>query len=60
MRDDRTMFLFVFADQTVDGAAIDDIRAQKTLLRKRFGKVDGNVRRFWMHSMPRVIFILIE
>ncbi len=37
MRDDRTMFVFVFADQAVDEAAIDDIQAQKALLRKRFG-----------------------
>ncbi len=37
MRDDRTMFLFLFADEAADGAAADDIQAQKALLRKRFG-----------------------
>jgi len=37
MREDRTMFLFIFADQAVDGTAINDIQAQKALLRKRFG-----------------------
>lgn len=37
MREDRTMFLFVFADRAVDGPAKDDIQAQKALLRRRFG-----------------------
>ncbi|MGH9510933.1 MAG: FAD-binding domain [Terriglobales bacterium] len=37
MREDRTMFLFVFADQAAGGTAMDDIQAQKALLRKRFG-----------------------
>jgi 2-polyprenyl-6-methoxyphenol hydroxylase-like FAD-dependent oxidoreductase len=36
MRDDRTMFLFTFADPVADGAANNT--AQKALLRKRFGK----------------------
>ena len=34
MRDDRTMFLFIFADDVADSP--DDIRGQKALLRKRF------------------------
>lgn len=34
MRDDRTMFLFIFADSDPD---IGDQRAQKALLRRRFG-----------------------
>ena len=37
MRDDRTMFLFLFADEAIDEGALDDIQAQKALLRKRFG-----------------------
>lgn len=37
MRDDRTMFLFIFADESVDGTA-DGVEAQKALLRKRFGQ----------------------
>ncbi len=36
-RGDRTMFLFIFADQELDGKAIGDIQAQKALLKKRFG-----------------------
>ena len=35
MRDDRTMFLFTFADDDVTGAS--DLQAQKALLRRRFG-----------------------
>ncbi len=34
MRGDRTMFLFIFADQEVAGG--DDLQSQKALLRKRF------------------------
>jgi len=34
---DRTMFLFIFADQELDGTAVGDIQAQKALLQKRFG-----------------------
>jgi len=37
MHEDRTMFLFLFADHAVDGTAMNDIQAQKALLRKRFG-----------------------
>jgi 2-polyprenyl-6-methoxyphenol hydroxylase-like FAD-dependent oxidoreductase len=37
MRDDRTLFLFTFADPLADGAAAGGIAAQKELLRKRFG-----------------------
>jgi 2-polyprenyl-6-methoxyphenol hydroxylase-like FAD-dependent oxidoreductase len=33
---DRTMFLFIFADQELE-EAIGDIQAQKALLQKRFG-----------------------
>ena len=36
MRGDRTMFLFLFADEELDGT-IGDIQAQKLILRKRFG-----------------------
>ncbi len=38
MRDDRTMFLFIFADPAREGAENGDIRAQKAVLRARFGK----------------------
>ncbi|HTV57912.1 MAG TPA: FAD-binding domain [Verrucomicrobiae bacterium] len=38
MRGDRTMFLFIFADEEIDGAAGGDVAAQKELLRKRFGQ----------------------
>jgi 2-polyprenyl-6-methoxyphenol hydroxylase-like FAD-dependent oxidoreductase len=38
MYGDRTMFLFVFADQEIDRAATGDLQAQKGLLRTRFGK----------------------
>jgi 2-polyprenyl-6-methoxyphenol hydroxylase-like FAD-dependent oxidoreductase len=37
MRDDRTMFLFTFADEFVDDASTGNIQGQKSLLRKRFG-----------------------
>lgn len=36
MRDDDTMFFFIFADE--DAAGPDDVQGQKTLLRKRFGR----------------------
>ena len=35
MRDDRTMFLFTFADENV--TVVDNIEVQKTILRERFG-----------------------
>jgi 2-polyprenyl-6-methoxyphenol hydroxylase-like FAD-dependent oxidoreductase len=38
MRGDRTLFLFTFAAPEIEKNTIDDIHAQKTLLRKRFGK----------------------
>jgi len=37
MRDDRTMFLFTFADPEFDGVTVNNATAQKTLLRERFG-----------------------
>ena len=37
MREDRTMFLFVFADETTEERATADVQAQKALLRRRFG-----------------------
>ena len=37
LRGDRTMFLFTFADDEADNAGTGDVRAQKALLRKRFG-----------------------
>ena len=36
MQDDRTVFLFIFADESADGA--EGIEAQKEALRKRFGQ----------------------
>lgn len=36
MRDDRTMFLFVFADDERDGAVEQGLEPQKRLLRRRF------------------------
>jgi 2-polyprenyl-6-methoxyphenol hydroxylase-like FAD-dependent oxidoreductase len=38
MRDDRTMFLFTFADCEPSGASANDLESQKALLRARFGK----------------------
>jgi 2-polyprenyl-6-methoxyphenol hydroxylase-like FAD-dependent oxidoreductase len=38
MRGDRTLFLFTWAAPGFEETAIDDIQAQKALLRKRFGK----------------------
>lgn len=38
MRDDRTMFLFTFADAQPDNGMTGGIQGQKELLRKRFGK----------------------
>lgn len=38
LRDDRTMFLFIFADPSFDRREEGDVRAQKNLLRKRFGR----------------------
>jgi 2-polyprenyl-6-methoxyphenol hydroxylase-like FAD-dependent oxidoreductase len=38
MRDDRTMFLFTFADDEASGASANDLPAQKALLRARFEK----------------------
>lgn len=35
MRDDRTMFLFTFADKHI--AVVDTVEAQKSVLRERFG-----------------------
>lgn len=37
MHEDRTMFVFIFADQAIEQTAMNDIQAQKALLRKRFG-----------------------
>jgi 2-polyprenyl-6-methoxyphenol hydroxylase-like FAD-dependent oxidoreductase len=37
LRDDRTMFLFIFADEISDRGEAGDVRAQKALLRQRFG-----------------------
>jgi len=37
MRDDRTLFLFTFADEAPDQPTADDLPAQKSLLRRRFG-----------------------
>ena len=37
LRDDRTLFLFTFADERRDDAEAGDAHAQKALLRKRFG-----------------------
>jgi len=38
MRDDRTMFLFTFADCEPSGTSANDLESQKALLRARFGK----------------------
>jgi len=38
MRGDRTLFLFTWSAPEFEETAIDDIQAQKALLRKRFGK----------------------
>jgi 2-polyprenyl-6-methoxyphenol hydroxylase-like FAD-dependent oxidoreductase len=38
LRGDRTLFLFTFAGPEVEDTTMDDIQAQKALLRTRFGK----------------------
>ena len=38
MRDDRTIFLFTFADNEASGTSVNDLPTQKALLRARFGK----------------------
>ena len=38
MRNDRTLFLFTFADGEASGTSATDLAAQKALLRARFGK----------------------
>lgn len=38
MQGDRTFFVCIFAAPEIEETAIDDIQAQKALLRKRFGK----------------------
>jgi 2-polyprenyl-6-methoxyphenol hydroxylase-like FAD-dependent oxidoreductase len=38
MRGDRTLFLFTFAAPQIEDTTIDDIQAQKALLRNRFAK----------------------
>jgi 2-polyprenyl-6-methoxyphenol hydroxylase-like FAD-dependent oxidoreductase len=36
LRDDRTMFLFIFADEVFDRGEAGDVRAQKNMLRDKF------------------------
>ncbi len=48
MRDDRTMFLFTFADPRPD---CGDVTAQKAVLRHRFVRAGGNVQRSWVRSI---------
>ena len=38
MQGDRTFFVCIFASPEIEETAVDDIQAQKALLRKRFGK----------------------
>ncbi len=38
MRGNRTMFIFIFADQGIEGTATNGVQAQKAALRERFGK----------------------
>jgi 2-polyprenyl-6-methoxyphenol hydroxylase-like FAD-dependent oxidoreductase len=40
LRDDRTLFLFVFADSTLPSHATQDVAVQKALLRERYGGGD--------------------
>ena len=58
MRDDRTMFLFTFADNDRGGAAANDVRAQKALLRSRFGNSSWECRKILdqMDSAPELYF----
>jgi 2-polyprenyl-6-methoxyphenol hydroxylase-like FAD-dependent oxidoreductase len=37
LRDDRTLFLFVFADSAAESRSANDLMAQKALLRQQFG-----------------------
>jgi len=50
MRDDRTMFLFIFADELLDREEAGDLQAQKALLRRLFQN-DG-----W--ELPRILDLL--
>ena len=45
MRGDRTMFLFIFKDESL-GPENKNVHAQKALLRKRFGRSGGMPRRY--------------
>jgi 2-polyprenyl-6-methoxyphenol hydroxylase-like FAD-dependent oxidoreductase len=45
LRDDRSLFLFVFADHPDDGVPGHDIGAQKALLRGRYGRTGWESRR---------------
>jgi 2-polyprenyl-6-methoxyphenol hydroxylase-like FAD-dependent oxidoreductase len=52
MRDNRTMFLFIFADASVDQKDAADIHTQKSLLREYFGNTG------W--ECPRILDLLDE
>ena len=57
MRNDRTMFLFTFADAGVSMS--NDIQGQKALLRMRFGGSGWSVHRFWTGWTPSMRSISI-
>jgi 2-polyprenyl-6-methoxyphenol hydroxylase-like FAD-dependent oxidoreductase len=52
MRDNRTMFMFIFADASVDQKDAADIQTQKSLLRENFGDTG------W--ECPRILDLLDE
>jgi 2-polyprenyl-6-methoxyphenol hydroxylase-like FAD-dependent oxidoreductase len=53
LHDDRTLFLFVFAADVDPPPAVFDLRAQKAMLRERFGEANGNARAFLTSSIAR-------
>jgi 2-polyprenyl-6-methoxyphenol hydroxylase-like FAD-dependent oxidoreductase len=56
LRDDKTLFLFVFAEET--DASIDDLPAQKRLLRAKFGESQWECRRILdaLEEAPELYF----
>lgn len=58
MRDDRTMFLFVFKDSDPTAGCSGDLPSQKKLLRERFGKSGWECSQILdaMDSLPEIYF----
>lgn len=58
MDNDRTMFLFTFADERSDDVPVDDIQAQKKLIRRRFQNSGWECRRILdaLHASDHLYF----